>query len=205
MLKISYSQVKFITILHSKVFLGKFGHKSWSSPNWLKFGAGFHCYIVISNLMFVFPKFLLFTFYWASLVLKPEVLQINRYLVQGYIAICLLRFWCLFFQNLCHSCFFLIKFGPIIWISSNWSKFCRGLHFYMLNAVLMFISSRFFSFMFFGQIWSQNQKFFKLTKIWYRGRSLYAYFDFNVYFFKIFVIHIFWANLVPKSEVLQIN
>ena len=34
---------------------------------------------------------------------------------------------------------------------------------------------------------------------------LYAYFDFNAYFFKILVIYIFWANLVPKSEVLQIN
>ena len=110
-----------------------------------------------------------------------------------------------YFSKICVTHVFLIKFGSIIWISSNWSKFRRGLHFYMLNTVLMFIFSRFFSFIFFGQIWSQNQKFFKLTKIWYRGRSLYAYFDFNVYFFKIFVIHIFWANLVPKPEVLQIN
>ena len=51
----------------------------------------------------------------------------------------------------------------------------------------------------------QNMKFFKITEIWYRGVLLYAYNDFNAYFFKIFVIHIFWANLVPKSEVLQIN
>ena len=58
---------------------------------------------------------------------------------------------------------------------------------------------------FFAQIWSQNLKFFKLTKIWYRGRLLYVYFDFKVYYFKIFVIHIFWPNLVPKSEVLQIS
>ena len=58
---------------------------------------------------------------------------------------------------------------------------------------------------FLGQIWSQNLKFFKLIEIWWRGRLLYAYFDFNVYFFKIFVIHIFWANLVLKSEFLYIN
>ena len=25
---------------------------------------------------------------------------------------------------------------------------------------------------------------------------LYAYFDFDAYFFKIFAIHIFWANLI---------
>ena len=64
----------------------------------------------------------------------------------------------------------------------------------MLMTVLIFIFSKFFSFIFFRQIWSQNLKFCKLTKIWYRGRLLYAYLDFNVYFFRIFVIHIFWAN-----------
>ena len=37
------------------------------------------------------------------------------------------------------------------------------------------------------------------------GTLLYPYFEFNVYFFKIFVIHIFWANLVPKSEGPQIK
>ena len=63
----------------------------------------------------------------------------------------------------------------------------------------------FFRFYFLGQIWSQNLKFFKLSEIWYRGRLLYTYFNFDVYFFKIFVIHIFWTNLVAKSEVLQIN
>ena len=47
--------------------------------------------------------------------------------------------------------------------------------------------------------------FFELTEIWYKGTLLYAYFDFNVYFFKIFVINIFWANLISKPEVLQIN
>ena len=34
---------------------------------------------------------------------------------------------------------------------------------------------------------------------------LYAYYSFNVYFFKILFVHVFWANLFPKSEVLQID
>ena len=58
---------------------------------------------------------------------------------------------------------------------------------------------------YFGQIWSQKLKFAKLTKIWYRGTLLYAYSSFNVYFFKIIFNHIFSANLVPKSEVFQID
>ena len=52
---------------------------------------------------------------------------------------------------------------------------------------------------------SQTMKFSKLPEIWYRGTLLYVYYDFNVYFFKIFAIHIYWANLVPKYKVLKIN
>ena len=99
-----------------------------------------------------FSKIFVTHIFWADLVPKSEVLKINWNLVQGYSALCLLWFWCLFLQNFCHSCF---------------------------------IFSNFFSFISFGQIWSQNLKLFKLTDIWYRGRLLYAYFDFNVYFFKI--------------------
>ena len=50
-----------------------------------------------------------------------------------------------------------------------------------------------------------NLKFSKLTEIWYRGTLLYVCYDFNVYCFKILFIHIFWTNLIPKSEVLQID
>ena len=138
LLKISYSQVEFVLILHPRVlfgqtwshklkfskltktwyrgtllyphfefnvyfskflsltfFLGKFGPKIWSSPSLLKFGTGAHCYIHVTILKFIFPKF-------------------------------------------CHSCF-LDKFGPIIWISSNWLKFRRGVHFYILFIVLIFL------------------------------------------------------------------
>ena len=58
---------------------------------------------------------------------------------------------------------------------------------------------------YFGQIWSQKLKFSKLTKIWYRGTMIYPHFGFNIYFSKIFVIHIFWVNLVPKSDVLSVD
>ena len=51
---------------------------------------------------------------------------------------------------------------------------------------------------FFGQIWSQKLKFSRLAKIWCRGILPYPYFDFNVYFSKIFVIHIFWGKFGPK-------
>ena len=75
----------------------------------------------------------------------------------------------------------------------------------MLITIITFIFSKLFSFIFFGQIWSENPKFLNLTGIFQRGTLLYAYYDFNVYFFRIFANHILWANLVPKSEVLQID
>ena len=58
LLKISYSQVAFVLVLQPKVFWGKFGPKNWSSSNWLKFGIGVNCYILMSNLKFMFSKFL---------------------------------------------------------------------------------------------------------------------------------------------------
>ena len=69
-------------------------------------------------------------------------------------------------------------------------KFGTEVHSYMLISILMFIFSKILWFIFFEQIWTQNLKFSKLTEIWYRGTFLYVYFDLNVYFFKIFVIHI---------------
>ena len=53
----------------------------------------------------------------------------------------------------------------------------------------------FFSFVFLGQIWSQNLKFFRLNGIWYRDTLPCTYFDFHVFFFKIFVIHIFFGKI----------
>ena len=50
----------------------------------------------------------------------------------------------------------------------------------------------------FGQIWSDNLKFYKMTEISYKGKLLYAYYDFDVYSFKIFVSHIFLDKFGPK-------
>ena len=44
---------------------------------------------------------------------------------------------------------------------------------------------------FFRQIWSQKLRFSKLTQNWYRDTLLYPYFEFNVYFSKIFDTHFF--------------
>ena len=60
---------------------------------------------------------------------------------------------------------FLGKFGPKILSSPNQPKFGTGVHSYMLITILMFIFPKFLSLMFFGQIWSHNMDFFKLTEI----------------------------------------
>ena len=131
--------------------MGKFCPKNWGPPNWLKFGIGIHCYILIMILTLFFAKSLLFILFWADLAAKSEEIKIDWNFVKGYIAISLLQF-------------------------------------------LMFIFSKFLSFIFFGLIWSQNFKFSRLTEIWCRGTLLYAYYDFNVYFFKIFVSHMFLSK-----------
>ena len=102
-----------------------------------------------------------------------------------------------FFQNFCHSYFLwenLVsqnqKFAKL---NEIWS---RGT-LYMLISTLTFIFSKFFSFILFCQIWSQNVKFFKLTEM--------SYFD--VYFFKILIIHIFgliWSHKLKFSILTEI-
>ena len=74
----------------------------------------------------------------------------------------------------------------------------------MLIMILMFIFPKFVSLMFFVQIWF-HLAFFKLTEILCRGALLYAYYNFNVYFSRIFVSHVFWTNSVPKFEVFYID
>ena len=62
--------------------------------------------------------------------------------------------------------------------------------------------------MFWGQIWPQKLKFSKLTEICYRGTSLYAYYDFNVYFFKFFLFIFFgqiWSQNLKFSKVTEIR
>ena len=77
-------------------------------------------------------------------------------------------------------------------------KFSTGEHCYILISSLMGFFSKLLSFIFFEQIWSQNLNFTKLTEIWFRGTLLHAYYNFNVYFFKIFVIHIVLGKFILK-------
>ena len=70
----------------------------------------------------------------------------------------------------------------------------------MLITTLMFIFSKLFSFILFGQSWSQNLKFFKLTETWYRGRLPYAYLDFNVCFFKFLSFIFSLGKFGPKNQ-----
>ena len=92
-----------------------------------------------------------------------------------------------------------ISFGQILSQSSpNWLEFGTAVHCYMLITILKFLFSKLFSFIFFGQIWPENSKFLKLTEISWRGTLLYACNDFNVYFFKVFVSHMFLAKFRLK-------
>ena len=69
----------------------------------------------------------------------------------------------------------------------------------------MLIFPKFLLVIYFGQIWSQNLRFPKLTNIWCSGTLLYAYYDFNLYFFHNFLNHKIWINVVQKSDVVQID
>ena len=162
--------------------------------NWNLVATRVHFYMLITILMFIFSKFFSFIFFvliWSQ-NLKAfkliEIWYIGRLLYAFFdFIVYLFKFFVIHIR----SC----KFVPKIWSSSNWLKFGTEVDYHMLISTLMFIFSKFFSFIFFGQIWSQNLKFFILTEIWYRGRLPYTYFDFNVYFFKIFVIHIFFGKI----------
>ena len=60
-------------------------------------------------------------------------------------------------------------------------------------------ASEILSFIFFGQIWSQNLDFSKLTEIWFRENLLCAYYDFKVRFFKILVCHLLMGKFGLKT------
>ena len=102
---------------------------------------------------------------------------------------------------------FMGKFSRKNWSSPNSLKSGTGRHCFILVSNSMLIFLVFFHSYFFGQIWSQNLKFSKLTEIWYQGTLLYVYNDFNICFCKIFVIHSFLgkfgSNLVPNSLIVN--
>ena len=172
--------------------------------NWNLVAAGVHYCMLITNLMFIISK--LFSFIFFGLIWSQN-LKFFKLIEIWYIGRSLYAYFdfiAYFFK------FFVIhiRSGKVvskIWSSSNLLKLGAEVDYHMLISTLMFIFSKLFSFIFLGKISSQNLTFVRLTEIWYRGRLPYGYFDFNVYFFNILFIHIFGANLVPKSEVLQID
>ena len=127
-----------VLILNPKVFLGKFGPKNWNSPNWLKFDKGVHCFILISNLKFIFKNFC-HTFFWANLVQKSDFPQINWNLIQEYIVICLLRLKCLVLQKILSVIFFrtnlISKFEVL---QTDWNL-VQGYITICLFTILMFV------------------------------------------------------------------
>ena len=120
-------------------------------------------------------------------------------MVHGCIAMCL----CLFFQNFCPS--FFGKFCPIIWIYSNWLKFCRVVYFYTLHTVSCLFFQNFcysyFSGKFGFKLWSSLN--------WLKfGAGVHCY---NVIviliiiFSKVLSFIWFWEDLVPKSNVVAVD
>ena len=68
----------------------------------------------------------------------------------------------------------------------------------MLIIILMFIFSKFLSVIYFWIDLVPKFKFSRFTEISYRVTLLHAYYDFSVYFFKIFVADIILGKFCPK-------
>ena len=102
--------------------------KSWSSSNWLKFGAGIHCYILTPNLMFVFSKN--FNIFWANLVPKSDDVPIDWNLAFVYIHY---RYYMLIIIKSCNiSKFCVLQIGEIIlYIYAKFQGIWRTAHFGM--------------------------------------------------------------------------
>ena len=105
-------------------------------------------------------------------------------------------------QYFCHLCF-LGKFGPIIWISSNWLKFRIGVHCDMLVTVLMFIFSKLFSYFLgkFGpKIWRSSNWLKFGTEV-----DCYMLISILMFIFSNFLSVIFILVLFDESVSLRRN
>ena len=162
----------------------KFNPKNWSSLDWLKYGTGvdYHIYTYFDfNVYFSLGKFG---------PTKSEICQIKWNLVQGYIVYAYFDLNVYFFKIIFIYIFF-------------WQIWSQNVKFFKLTKI--WYIGRFYCLFFqifchsysFRQIWSQNLKFFKLTEM--------SYFD--VYFFKILIIHIFgliWSHKLRFSILTEI-
>ena len=124
---------------------------------------------------------------------SPKWVNLSGTLTQWYI-----------FEKTSHL-FLLGKFGPKIWCSPNYLKFKTVIHCHQPIAFLAFIISIFFPFNFFGQISSQNWKFFKWTKF---STDIHCFVWILVLTFvlsKFLPFKLFWTNLGSKSNVIWIE
>ena len=80
--------------------------------------------------------------------------------------------------------YFWGKFGPIISSSTKWLKFRRGVQCCMLITILMFTFSKFLTVIFFWENLISKSEVLQINSL------IYSHYDFNVYFFKNFVVHI---------------
>ena len=137
-----------------------FGPIIWISSNWLR---GTLLYTYYSFNVYFF-KIISIHIFWANLVTKSLVLQINWNLVQAYHVYYNFN---IYFLKIFVSHIFC-KFGLIIWSSTKWLKFHTGVHCCMLIMILKFIFSKFYHSYNFGQIWTQNLMFSKLIEVRYK-------------------------------------
>ena len=143
-----------------------FDLKIFTSPNLLKFGTGVHCY------NYPCYDFIIYFFQnsFHSYLFRP-----NLVLGKNFMHI----FVFMFILSKFLSDIFLAKFGLKISSFINLQKIVKG---YITISLLQFPSylTKLLSIIFFGQVWSQNLKLYKLTKIWCRGTLPYDYYNFNV-------------------------
>ena len=89
------------------------------------------------------------------------------------------------------------KFGPKNWGTPNWLKFCRGIHCYMFITILTFLLSKCLSFILFWVNLVPKPEVLQIDWNLIRGTLLYAYYDFNICFSKIFVTNVFLGRCGP--------
>ena len=219
----------------SRTFWAKFCPKIWSTLDWLKFCTEIGYHILILILKFIFSNFfsliylgeiwsqnlkflklteiwyrgkwpyfsfIFFGRIWSQKWTSSNWLKFGTE-VDDHVLISILMF---IFSNFLFIHLFFGKFGPKIWSFSDWLKNGTEIDYLILISILMFIFSKFLSFIFsLGKFGPTKTHICQINWNMVQGYIVYAYFDFNVYYYKILFIHISGANLVPKSEVFQID
>ena len=187
--------------LFSFTFLGQFWSRKWTSSNWLKFGTEVDHHVLISILMGFFFKFSFHSsFFWQIWSQNLKFFRLTEKWHRDRLPYTYFDFNVYFFKIFGHPYFLWENLVPQKHTFAKLIEIWSSGTLYMLILTLTFIITKFFSFIFLGQIWSQNPKFFRLTELWYKDRLTYTYFHFNVYFLEIFVIHIFLMKIWSRKR-----